>query len=39
MTPEAFITLDQLIELKIIPVPRDTLYRWTERLREPGEEG
>lgn len=28
---ENFVTLDQLIALNIVPVPRDTLYRWAEK--------
>lgn len=25
---EKFVTLDQLVALQVVPVPKDTLYRW-----------
>jgi len=28
---EPFITIDQLVASNIIPIPKDTLYRWAER--------
>jgi len=28
---EPFVTIEQLISLNVIPVPKDTLYRWAER--------